>query len=775
MDFLTELNEVQRSAVQNYDGASLIIAGAGSGKTRVLTYRIANMIKENVRPHTILALTFTNKAAAEVRERISKIVSPGLARSLWMGTFHSVFSRILRAEAEHLGFTASFTIYETSDSQNLVKAIIKELNLSEERYKPKDIFARISFQKNNLVTPQMYRANPILLAEDDAAVRPRFADIYREYMIRCKHNNALDFDDLLLYMNLLLRDFPEVAAKYQENFRYILVDEYQDTNFSQYLIIKKLSELHKNICVVGDDAQSIYSFRGARIENILRFKKDYPEAVVYKLEQNYRSTQTIVNAANSLIEHNKNQFKKVCFSQNDRGELIALRRAYTEKEEAMIVVSDIISVLMDIRVSPKDIAILYRTNAQSRVIEDALRGSRIPYKIYGGLSFYQRAEVKHILAYVRLVVNEKDDEAFTRIINVPARGIGSTSVGKIAALAQANRLSMWETLTRFSPEQMEIRGVAVNKLKMFRELIESMRRYMMDHNAYETVFEIASQSGLIGSYKNNPSPESQSAYQNIEELINSLKQDADEREKNHDEPISVAEWMQNIALITDMDNEKPEERNKVTLMTIHAAKGLEFKYVYIVGMEEGLFPSGRSVESLESLEEERRLFYVALTRAIHRVMVSYSLNRYRWGTSTRSVPSRFVKEVSEEYFDEPSLIRLDDYSTADIEEKPLWNREQMPRREFQPEFRKKEPDRVIEPSRYPARLKKITDTPSVGIPAGETADNIQEGSIVVHAKFGKGRVLQVEQALSDMKVTVDFDISGRKTLLLKFAKLKVLE
>ncbi len=793
-EFLSQLSEVQRIAAEHYEGPALIVAGAGSGKTRVLTARIAYMISQGIPAHTILALTFTNKAAGEMRERISKVVGYELARKIWMGTFHSVFSRFLRAEADKLGFTSNFTIYETSDSRNLVKAIVKEMNLNDDRYKPKELFARISFQKNNLVTPQMYRSSATLLAEDREAGREHFAEVYREYMVRCRRNNAMDFDDLLLYTNILLRDFPEAVEKYQNQFRYILVDEYQDTNRSQYLIVKRLAEVHQNICVVGDDAQSIYSFRGAKIENILRFRSDYPSAKVYPLEQNYRSTQTIVNAANSVIDKNENRIRKKSFSKNEIGDKIKLIRAYTEKEEALAVVSGIKRALQDdASCSFGDVAILYRTNSQSRVLEEALKTRQIPYRIYGGISFYQRAEIKHILAYARLLVNPNDDEALNRIINVPARGIGDTTVGKIAAYAADNSLSMWRSLENGVKQEMQLRGgAAVNKLSAFIQLIITLKQYSHQHNVYETLYEIVTASGLLGSYKNTRTPEAESACENIEELLNSTKQVIDDCVKSGESLPTLEEWLQEVTLLTDeKDEENGNEKNKVSLMTVHSAKGLEYKHIYIVGMEEGVFPGQRTAETQETLEEERRLFYVAITRAISCLTISFCLSRYRWGTTVNSIPSRFLKEIDKQYLSDANLLEIGRDLDEEEEDTPWRNKYNTTKIESSTwrkssSFQQKEP---IEKARINissaleqriASLKKLS-TVSPQRPSMKsmdesplTEDAIHTGSIVEHNTFGRGIVTAIDRTTTDVKLEVRFESVGVKKLLLRFARLRVL-
>lgn len=791
-EILSQLSSIQAEAATNTEGPSLIIAGAGSGKTRVLTYRIAYMLSNGVKPYNIMALTFTNKAAGEMKERIATVAGASNVRGLWMGTFHSLFSRILRAEAEAIGFTSSFTIYDTSDARNMVKAIIKDFNLNEEIYKPKDVASRISSLKNDLITPQAYLNNAVHSARDEEAQRGRTGEIYREYMVRCKRNNAMDFDDLLLYTNLLFRDHKDILEKYREQFRYVLVDEYQDTNFSQYLIIRELCDKYKNICVVGDDAQSIYSFRGAKIENILRFTKDYPGAALFKLEQNYRSTKTIVGAANSIISRNDRQIKKVSYSENDEGELIKIIDARTDKEEALAVVGDI-EVQLDKGVGVGDMAILYRTNSQSRVFEDALRAAAIPYKIYGGVSFYQRAEIKDILAYVRLVINPDDDEAMRRVINVPARGIGPTTVDKIAANAAERGQSMWQTLISSSGDALGLRTAALNKIVEFVKLINELRRMSESSSAYDVVCAAASSSGIVGSYKLKGTAEAQSALDNIEELVNSLKQACDEAEKAGEQPIGVSAWMQEVTLLTDADNEKPEEKDKVTLMTIHSAKGLEFGNIYVVGVEEGLFPSQHTAESSYSLEEERRLFYVAVTRAINRLTLSFCYNRYRWGTSVRCIPSRFLKEIDTRYIKNPSALDVNTSlsDTSDMDE----DEDFAPARRFRPRavsrtdvsetretpmWRKRAEynEKALYKDPYGSMLlgrnykKVVEDGPN---PFEEDlSSRIEVGSQVLHESFGKGVVCQIDRNSPNVKVVVDFGAMGKRTLMLKFAKLKLL-
>ena len=657
---LQGLNPAQRAAVENYDVASLIIAGAGSGKTRVLTSRIAYMIEQGVAPYNILALTFTNKAAEQMRSRIAQMLPDSRSRYIRMGTFHSVFSRILRENADRIGFPESFTIYEPSDCKNLLKTIFRELNLSDDRYKPNAIASRISYAKNSLVTPGAYLANSVYAAEDRQAQIPEFGNIYNIYCQRCKRNGAMDFDDLLLQTNILLRDCPDVLARYQELFKYILVDEYQDTNYAQYVIIRRLSQLHSKVCVVGDDAQSIYSFRGAKIENILSFQKDFPDAKVFKLEQNYRSTRTIVEAANSVIVRNSKRMDKHCFSAGDVGEKIRILKAYTDREEAEMVVSDLRDKVRAAGDAWSEAVILYRTNNQSAVLEDNLRRRGIPYRIYKGSSFYDHKEIKDMLAYIRLVINPRDDEAFRRIVNYPARGIGDTTVQRIAQLAAERGVSMWEAVDALVAEPVTdpVQRTIARKVAEFVAMIRALSLARNDKGLYDFGMEIASRSGIIAAYRTENTPEATSALDNIEELLNSMQlfkeqRDAEIRggERTAEEEATVEEWLQNVMLMTDMDKDDPEDSNKVTLMTVHSAKGLEYKYVYIVGMEENLFPSQRASESADGMEEERRLFYVALTRAKVSATISFAEMRFRWGNMEFSHPSRFLREIDPRYID----------------------------------------------------------------------------------------------------------------------------
>ncbi len=663
-DLLEGLSPAQKAAVTNYQTPSLIIAGAGSGKTRVLTARIAYMLEQGVAPFSILALTFTNKAANQMKERLQQMVDPYQARMIAMGTFHSIFSRIIRENAELLGYPTSYTIYQTSDAKNLIKSIIKEMNLAEDRYKPASVLSRISLAKNSLITAQAYRANTTFISEDREMRMPHFADIYATYCARCKSSGALDFDDLLLQTNILFRDHPEVLAKYQERFQYILVDEYQDTNYAQYIIIRRLAQLHSRVCVVGDDAQSIYSFRGAKIENILNFKSHFPQAQTFKLEQNYRSTQTIVDAANSLISHNKSKLEKRCFSAGEVGEKIRIFRAFTDREEATIVANSILDKHRDEETPWSEIAILYRNNSQSQAIEQELRRNGIPYQIHRGNSFYEQKEIKDIIAYIRLIINPKDNEAFRRIINYPTRGIGAATQDRIGVLAEELNCSMWEAVDRLTEEcdGSAVQRAIVRKVAEFVAMIRELSALRESMPLYDYALMVANRSGIIPSYRTANTPEATSAIDNIEELLNTIQlfneqveSEIRNNERSEEEPPTIEEWMQNILLLSDQleDQDDEEGNNKVTLMTVHSSKGLEYGYIFIVGAEQNLFPSQRAIESGE-IEEERRLFYVAMTRAKLGACISFCDMRFKWGNMEFSSPSSFLMDI------DPKYVELDD-------------------------------------------------------------------------------------------------------------------
>ena len=818
---LQGLNRAQYDAVVNYESPSLIIAGAGSGKTRVLTSRIAYMLEQGVKPWNILALTFTNKAASQMRERIEQMVEGSASRYIRMGTFHSVFSRILRENAERIGYTQSFTIYEPNDCKNLLKTICKELGLADDKYKPQRILSRISYAKNALITPGAYIANASFAAEDRQAQIPRFGEVYEAYCRRCKHNGAMDFDDLLLQTNILLRDCPDVLEKYQEQFQYILVDEYQDTNYAQYIIIRRLSLKHSRVCVVGDDAQSIYSFRGAKIENILSFQKDYPQAKVFKLEQNYRSTQTIVNAANSVIERNSRRMKKVCFSEGDSGEKIRIVRSYTDREEGDIIAQDIREKLNGSEDSWNEVVVLYRTNNQSAVVEQSLRRHSIPYRIYKGSSFYDHKEIKDVMAYIRLVINPKDDEAFKRVVNYPARGIGDTTVSRIEELARSREQSMWEAVDALVAEAATLgdpmQKTIARKVTEFVNLIRELAQARESKSLYDFGLELASRSGILQIYRQENTPESQSAIDNIEELLNSMQLFREQREaeirngeREESEQPTIEEWLQSVMLMTDMDNDDEGADDRVTLMTVHSAKGLEYKYVYIAGCEENLFPSQRALESVDGVEEERRLFYVALTRAKCEAMITYCDMRYKWGNMEFSSPSRFLSEIDPKYVEcdedlspksgasaQGSLTgRMGNFSQASATERRNGQTAvEALRQRFDYRFQQKRaeagaqaarggvksgvkvaPDpKIVAPIQQPRSVEGMRRiTPSVAGAGAVTSCPYQIGDRVEHPKFGVGVIQRIEPLATDHKVVVDFGSYGEKTLLAKFAKLEKL-
>jgi DNA helicase II / ATP-dependent DNA helicase PcrA len=756
-NFLNELNEAQREAVVNSSGPSLIIAGAGAGKTRVLTYRIAWLLNQGVRANRILALTFTNKAAAEMKNRISTLAGPEIARFLWMGTFHSIFAKILRMEADRLGYKPTYTIYDSSDSKSLIRSLIKELNLNDEVYKPGVISSRISTAKNNLITAGMYAASAELTESDRSSRMPLLADIYKQYSAHCFRSNAMDFDDLLLNTNILFRDFPDALAMYQQKFDYILVDEYQDTNYSQYLIVKKLAALHRNICVVGDDAQSIYSFRGARIENILEFRNDYPEYRLFKLEQNYRSTQTIVNAANAIIANNSNRIPKVVFSKKENGEKIRILQAMTDTEEGFIVTSDIFDTRYSMQLNWSDFAILYRTNAQSRVFEETLRKKNIPYRIYGGLSFYERKEIKDILAYFRMVINPGDEEALKRTINYPKRGIGDTTVQKVFEIAAAGSLSPWNVLETIHSYAEHFNAGTRKKLADYRELIRLFATKIAESDAYLAAREISAGSGMMRELREGKSPEEVSRFENFEELMNGIHEFTEAAQTNG-EPDTLEAYLQNVALLTDQDNDDKEDRDRVTLMTMHSAKGLEFVNVYITGMEDTLFPSPMSSGSPKELEEERRLFYVALTRAEKMATLTYALKRYKWGNLEHSNPSRFLKELDPQYIEFPQTGS---------------RQTQGPNRQLHNPTSVKEEVKEYHP---PKNLRKLTAAPTNSekySSASEFNPNLlEEGDSVIHERFGSGIILEITGDPPQTTALVDFEKDGKKKLLLRFAKLK---
>ena len=781
-DYIEELNEGQRNAVLYNDGPSLVIAGAGSGKTRVLTYKIAYLLENGYQPWNILALTFTNKAAREMKERIARQMGPERARHLWMGTFHSIFLRILHVEAGHIGFTSQFTIYDTADSKSLIRSIIKEMGLDEKVYKPGMVQARISNAKNHLVSPAGYANNKEAYEGDRAAKVPALRDIYQRYWERCRQADAMDFDDLLFYTFLLFRDHPEVLARYQDQFRYILVDEYQDTNFAQHSIVLQLAKNHQHVCVVGDDAQSIYSFRGADIDNILYFTKVYPDTKVFKLEQNYRSTQTIVRAANSLIEKNQWQIRKEVFSEKEKGEAIGVYQAYSDVEEGDIVVNKIAELRREKRYAYSDFAILYRTNAQSRIFEEAMRKRSMPYRIYGGLSFYQRKEIKDVIAYFRLIVNPNDEEAFKRIINYPARGIGDTTVGKIIAAATGHNVSLWTVLCEPLAYGLNFNKGTVGKLQAFRELISAFITDAAEKNAYEIGADIIRQLGIINDVCQDSSPENLSRKENIEELVNGMSDFCAQRQEEGNPNVLLGDFLSEVSLLTDQDSDKDGDDEKITLMTVHSAKGLEFKNVFVVGMEENLFPSGMVGDSPRALEEERRLFYVAITRAEEHCFLSYAKTRFRYGKMEFGSPSRFLKDIDIRFLrlpqdagmfrrveEEAAVFRRENARgfAPDKEDAPYGGKERVSVRPKQ---------QIIAPT-VPRNLKRVApsaNTASTSPSAGGSANRVQQGQLIEHERFGLGEVLKVEGEGDNAKATIRFKNAGDKQLLLRFARFKVL-
>ncbi len=767
--YLNQLNNSQREAVMYTEGPSLVIAGAGSGKTRVLTYKIAYLLQQGLQPQSILALTFTNKAAREMKERVTGITGEATARRLWMGTFHSIFSRILRYESEHLGYPSNFTIYDTADSKSLLKSIIKEMQLDDKVYWVGLIQNRISNAKNALVTYKAYAQSKELIEYDQNAKVPLLVEIYKRYQNRCFQAGAMDFDDLLLQTNILFRDHPEVLEKYQNYFSYVLVDEYQDTNFAQHLIVQKLCDRHRNLCVVGDDAQSIYSFRGANIDNILKFKNIYSGCRVFKLERNYRSTQNIVNAANSLIHKNKEQIEKTVYSEKEEGSRLALYSSYSDYEEGYAVAARIQEMRM-CKYNYADFAILYRTNAQSRILEEALRKRNIPYKIYGGLSFYQRKEIKDMISYFRLIVNPHDEEALKRVINYPARGIGDTTVSKLMAAATNHQVSLWTVLQSPIDYALSVNSGTAKKLSAFRELIEQFIEQNETTEADEMAATVLKQSGVIADLVQDRSVEGQSKYENAQELLKGIAEFCEIRKEDGAERIQLADFLAEVSLLTDQDNDKEEQTNKVTMMTVHAAKGLEFKNVFIVGLEEDLFPSAMSKDNPRAVEEERRLFYVAITRAEENCVLTYAKSRYRNGQTAMCSPSRFLKDIDARF--------LENNATADrsfLRERTQHQAFESPMRQPYEWNRSNESSASSVQSVAKPRLRKIEGMPS-GNPSSPTPTNLsglQVGSLVHHDRFGDGEVIAIEGEGGNAKATIAFSLFGQKQLLLKFAKLTI--
>tara|TARA_B110000008_G_scaffold148333_1_gene149878 strand:- start:30583 stop:32934 length:2352 start_codon:yes stop_codon:yes gene_type:complete len=770
-NYLDSLNPAQKEAVLQKNGPMIIIAGAGSGKTRVLTYRIAYLMQQGVDAFNILSLTFTNKAAREMKERIAAVVGPSESKNLWMGTFHSVFARILRSEADKLGYPSNFTIYDTQDSVRLIGAIIKEMGLDKERYKAKQILNRISSFKNSLITVRAYFNNSDLQEADLMASRPKVGDVYREYVDRCFKSGAMDFDDLLLRTNELLARFPEVLAKYQDRFRFIMVDEYQDTNHSQYIIVKALADRFQNICVVGDDSQSIYSFRGANIQNILSFQKDYPDTKMFKLEQNYRSTQNIVNAANSVIEKNKTKLDKEVWTTNAKGEQIKVMCSISDGEEGRFVAQSIFDYKMNLQLHNNQFAVLYRTNSQSRAIEDALRKKSIPYKIYGGISFYGRKEIKDLLSYLRMIINPNDEEALKRVINYPARGIGAVTINKLTIAANHYKKSIFDILKHLDKINLKLNSGIKMKLQDFLNMILRFQIDVQKLNAFEITELVVKQTQLVKDLEREGTPEAISKVENVQELLNGVKDFiTDKIETGEDASLPV--FLAEVALATDLDADKKDDKPKVSLMSIHQSKGLEYPYVYIVGLEENLFPSAMSMNTRSELEEERRLFYVALTRAEKVAYLTYTKTRYRWGKLIDCEPSRFLEEIGEQYLEyitpkklAPSVNRFLNEDIFGDALKKIRFQKPIQRKKLE---RKQQNKVIFSP---PKNLKKVSHTQ---LKTNLFDDKIIVGNIIEHNRFGRGEVLNLEGTGANKKAEIQFGTVGKKKLLLQFAKLKVI-
>jgi DNA helicase-2/ATP-dependent DNA helicase PcrA len=758
-NLLSNLNEAQRTAVEFCDGPSLVIAGAGSGKTRVLTCKIAYLLEQGLPPRHILALTFTNQAAREMKSRISSLVGEKKARQLWMGTFHSIFARILRNEAEAIGFEANFTIFDSSDSTNLVKLIIKEMELDDKLYRPSPIHGHISRAKNSLVTPGMYAADDELIQYDRMAKRPMLFEIYQRYQSRLRAANSMDFDDLLMYTNILFRDREDVLEKYRTQFQFVLVDEYQDTNFAQHLIVKQLADVHHRVCVVGDDAQSIYSFRGANIDNILKFKSNFPETQIFKLEQNYRSTQNIVNAANSLIKKNSEQIFKNVFSENEEGDKIEILSAFSDFEEGMIVSNKIARMRIEKHASFSDFAILYRTNAQSRIFEEALRKNNIPYRIYGGVSFYQRKEIKDIIGYFRLIINPNDEDAFRRTVNYPARGVGSATVAKIAAVAQLHGVSLWEAVTSPKKYNLEVGTMTGAKIQEFHTLVQGFIDNSHALNAFELAQEVIQNSGIAKEAYSDITPEGMSRAQNVQELLNAINEFVEMQREQGDENIRLVDFMSEISLLTDQDTDAEAGNDKVTLMTVHSAKGLEFDHVFVVGLEEDLFPSIMTKFEMRGVEEERRLFYVAITRAKKSCTITYAKSRFRNGQTSPASPSRFLMDIDPLYISGRTIQSADDFWSSLREQRE--QREQRLKAEAE--------------AAAPKRIVPVQKTSVSSVPLSEEAKKLQVGNVIEHERFGHGVVTAIEMNGSDRRAFVDFESAGKKQLLLKFAKFSIID
>ncbi|HBG69413.1 MAG: ATP-dependent DNA helicase [Bacteroidetes bacterium GWF2_43_63] len=781
--FINNLNDVQRDAVTCTEGPVMVLAGAGSGKTRVLTYRVAYLIQSGVQPHNILALTFTNKAAREMKERIFQLVGGAKAHSLWMGTFHSIFARILKIESEKIGYPKDFTIYDTDDSKSVVKAIVREFQLDDKAYNPGYVLNRISAAKMNLINPEQYKNDPEIQYQDKTAKKPQITEIYKEYWNRCKRSAAMDFDDLLFNTNLLMHHYPEVLKKYQDRFEYILVDEYQDTNYAQYLILKRLAALRENICVVGDDAQSIYGFRGANIQNILNFNKDYPSVHTFKLEQNYRSTKTIVAAANSVIQNNQSQLHKMVWTGNDEGEMISLLKASNDVDEALLIANSIFHTRMTYHLKNSDFAVLYRTNAQSRAMEDALRKLNIPYRVYGGMSFYKRKEVRDLIAYFRIVINPNDNEAFYRIVNYPARGIGNTTLHKLSVHASEQEVPVWNILQNIDIYHHDFNASTIKRLKDFMELVRHYQLQLDSSTAWELATKIATGSGLIKELFEDRSPEGVTRYQNIESVLNGIRSFEDEFEQANDgEKPSLSDFLQMVSLLSTVDEgEDKDNPDRVSLMTVHSAKGLEFPYVFIAGLEENLFPSSMSMGSRAEIEEERRLFYVAVTRAMQKLTLSYADTRLKWGELNFCTPSRFLEELDSSLLDIPQkfspgnkLKENTEFSVKSQNTTPGYTFREKTQKASGHSYNKKAQD-----SSSPEFKKKEVPQPK-SAPAfsdSEIADveDIMEGMRVEHARFGAGTVILIEGIGQNKKAMVEFDAAGQKQLVLRFARLKAVK
>ena len=802
-ELLEQLNESQRVAVEYCDGASLVIAGAGSGKTRVLTYKVAWLLSQGMKPWNILALTFTNKAAREMKERIGRLVGEEQARYLQMGTFHSVFARILRAEAEHIGFNSNFTIYDQTDARSLVKAIIKEMQLDDKVYKPASVADRISMAKNHLLLPQQYAQSA--WARDDASQkRPQTTNIYIRYAERCRQANAMDFDDLLVQTFVLFKTHEEIRQKYVDKFHFVLVDEYQDTNFAQQAIVYQLTKERQKVCVVGDDAQSIYSFRGANIDNILNFQSQYDNAKLFKLEQNYRSTQLIVQAANSLIRRNERQIPKNVFSKNEHGEKLQLKPAYSDKEEAMIVTQDIKCIRRQDHCDWSDFAILYRTNAQSRSFEEQMRKDNIPYRIYGGLSFYQRKEIKDVIAYFRLIANPNDEEAFKRIVNYPARGIGDTTVGKIIQTAQAYGVSLWQVIKEPVLFPMDVSKGTMTKIQAFRELIEGWIGRVATEDAYTLGHDIIMNSGISKDIYSGRNPEDISRQENLEEFLSGMQDFVESRrEEDMGDEVYLPDFLQEVALLTDLDSDDGDSNDKVTLMTIHSAKGLEFPTVFVVGLEENIFPSPMCTNSMRELEEERRLLYVAITRAEKHCILTCAQNRFRYGRMEYDTPSRFIRDIDPEllevegesrrqgrYTPQAAHRQTSLYDSFGGSRSPEWMQNPRP---VATQFKADPKPRMV-PPRQPEKpvdpfgpnfkrlyqavaqrgMASVQTTPPAGTPPNLGGEGLREGVRIEHQRFGIGTVIKIEGTGENTKATVEFRNTGTKQLLLKFAKFKII-